>query len=83
VLAVKNRFFGGNIAVAGLLCGGDVAGAVARDGGRATYLLPDACLTNGRFLDGMSLDELDGDVRAVPTDGATLRRELEVLVAHR
>ncbi|HEV3213508.1 MAG TPA: DUF512 domain-containing protein [Acidimicrobiales bacterium] len=83
VVAVENRFFGGNIAVAGLLCGGDVAGAVARDGGRATYLLPDACLTNGRFLDGMSLDELDGDVRAVPTDGATLRRELEVLVAHR
>ena len=28
-----------------------------RDGGDATYLLPDACLTNGRFLDGIALDD--------------------------
>jgi len=74
VVAIENRFFGENIAV---------AAAIAREGGRATYLLPDACLTNGRFLDGMALDELDGDVRAVPTDGAALRRELEALSAHR
>ena len=52
-------------------------------GARATYLLPDACLTNGRFLDGMALSELDADVRAVATDGASLRRELEALTAHR
>jgi putative radical SAM enzyme (TIGR03279 family) len=79
VVAVKNEFFGGNIAVAGLLCGGDVAAAIARDGREATYLLPDACLTNGRFLDGMALEELDADVRTVATDGASLRRELETL----
>ena len=83
VVAVKNEFFGGNIAVAGLLCGGDVAAAIARDGRAATYLLPDACLTNGRFLDGMALEELDADVRTVSTDGASLRRELETLARHR
>jgi len=83
VLAVQNRFFGGNIAVAGLLCGGDVAGAITRDGADATYLLPDACLTNGRFLDGMALGELTGDVRAISTDGASLRRELEAMSARR
>ena len=30
--------------------------AIERDGRGATYLLPDACLTNGRFLDGMALE---------------------------
>jgi putative radical SAM enzyme (TIGR03279 family) len=83
VRAVANRFFGGNIAVAGLLCGGDVADAIACDGGAATYLVPDTCVTNDRFLDGIELGSLDGDVRAVATDGTTLRRELEVLVGHR
>jgi hypothetical protein len=83
VLTVENRFFGGNIAVAGLLCGADVRDAIARDGGAATYLLPDACLTNGRFLDGVELDSLGAEVRAVETDGAALRRELESLAGHR
>jgi putative radical SAM enzyme (TIGR03279 family) len=83
VVAVKNRFFGGNIAVAGLLCGGDVAAVIERAGGGATYLLPDACLTNGRFLDGMALSDLDADVRTVATDGSSLRRELEALTVHR
>ncbi len=83
VLAVENRFFGGNIGVAGLLCGADVARVLREDGGDATYLLPESCLTNGLFLDGMSLDALNGDVRAVPTEGAALRRELEALTTHR
>jgi putative radical SAM enzyme (TIGR03279 family) len=80
---VKNRFFGGNIAVAGLLCGADVRDAVERDGGAATYLVPDVCLTNDRFLDGVHVDAVGGDLRAVPTEGAGLRRELEALVARR
>jgi putative radical SAM enzyme (TIGR03279 family) len=80
---VANRFFGGNIAVAGLLCGRDVADAITLDGGSATYLVPDACITNDRFLDGIELGSIDGDLRAVGTDGTTLRRELEVLLAHR
>ena len=82
VLAVENRFFGGNIAVAGLLCAADVARAI-EGAGAATYLLPEACLTNGRFLDDPALDEMPGDVRAVAVDGAALRRELEALLAHR
>jgi putative radical SAM enzyme (TIGR03279 family) len=83
VLAVDNRFFGGNIGVAGLLCGADVARVLEGHGREATYLLPDACLTNGRFLDGMAIADLDGDVRPVETDGEALRRELEALTAHR
>jgi putative radical SAM enzyme (TIGR03279 family) len=83
VRGVPNRFFGGNIAVAGLLCGRDVADAIAADGGRATYLVPDTCVTNDRFLDGIELGSLDVDVRAIGTDGAALRRELEGLLAHR
>ena len=83
VVAVENHFFGGNIAVAGLLCGADVARAVHAQGTNATYLLPDACLTNGRFLDGIALDELGADIRPVATDGATLRREIEVLISSR
>ncbi|HUD68940.1 MAG TPA: DUF512 domain-containing protein [Acidimicrobiales bacterium] len=83
VLAVANRFFGGNIAVAGLLCGQDVASAITNDGADATYLLPDSCVTNSRFLDGTELAALPADVRVVETDGAALRRELETLSAHR
>ena len=83
VRAVKNRYFGGNIAVAGLLCAEDVAAAVALDAASATYLLPASCLTNGRFLDGPALEELGADVRAIEADGAELRRELESLIAHR
>ena len=83
VIAVQNRFFGGNIAVAGLLCGQDVASAITSDGEGATYLLPDSCVTNSRFLDGAELASLPGDVRVVQADGAALRRELESLSAHR
>ena len=52
VLTVRNDFFGGNIAVAGLITGSDLArhSAEQPDGGR--YLLPDVCLSKGRFIDG-------------------------------
>jgi putative radical SAM enzyme (TIGR03279 family) len=83
VRPVANRFFGGNIAVAGLLCAQDVSRAIASDDVATTYLLPASCLTNGRFLDGPSLDELAADVRAIEADGAELRRELESLIARR
>ena len=42
------------------------------------YLLPDACLSRGRFLDGARLSDLPVAVEVVPTDGASLRRALEV-----
>jgi len=77
VLAVENRFFGGNIGVAGLLTGVDVARALGGRADRARVLLPDACLSEGRFLDGLTLDDLPGPVEVVPCDGASLRAVLD------
>ena len=78
VLAVSNDFFGGNIAVAGLLAGEDVAAALAAEPHGHRYLLPDVCLSGGRFLDGLGLADLPRPVEVVPADGASLRRALEV-----
>jgi putative radical SAM enzyme (TIGR03279 family) len=77
VVAVRNEFFGGNIAVAGLLTGADFSAALARlpPGGR--YLIPDSALSGGKFLDGMAVDDLPRPVEVVPADGASLRRALE------
>ena len=82
VLVVRNDFFGGNTAVAGLMVGSDIRRALEEDRDRhvaekSLYLLPDVCLSEGRFLDGTTLDELPGTVRVVPTDGHSLRRILE------
>jgi hypothetical protein len=41
------------------------------------YLLPDVCLSEGRFLDGLTVTDLPRRVEVVPTDGAALRRALE------
>jgi putative radical SAM enzyme (TIGR03279 family) len=61
ILAVQNRFFGGNTAVAGLLVGTDVKEAIAGSTSPvARYLLPDVALSGDVFLDDMSL----GDLRA-------------------
>jgi hypothetical protein len=74
LLVVDNRFFGGNIAVTGLLTGADVARALdtVASTGAARYLLPDVVLSNGRFLDGTTPDELPMPVEVVATDGASL-----------
>jgi NifB/MoaA-like Fe-S oxidoreductase len=77
VLAVENEFFGGNISVAGLLTGPDLARALAGEDPAARYLLPDACLSEGRFLDGTTLADLPVDVEVVASDGASLRAALE------
>jgi len=76
VLAVPNRFFGGNIGVSGLMVGEDVARALAGASPAARVLLPDVCLSDGRFLDGMTVDDLPRGVEVVPTDGAALRTAL-------
>ncbi|MDQ1368600.1 MAG: hypothetical protein QOF20_953 [Acidimicrobiaceae bacterium] len=76
VLPVTNDFFGGNIAVAGLLAGEDVAAALAGEPHGRRYLLPDVCLSGGRFLDGLGLEDLPRAVEIVPADGASLRRAL-------
>ena len=76
VVAVPNRFFGGNIAVAGLLTGADLAGALASLPAGRRYLIPDVCLSGGRFLDGTGPEDLPLPVEVVPADGAALRAAL-------
>lgn len=60
VLAVKNRFFGETVTVAGLLVGRDVADAVNNAKVGDTLLLPRVMLkeTEDVFLDGMTLERL-------------------------
>jgi putative radical SAM enzyme (TIGR03279 family) len=77
VQEVSNDFFGGNIGVAGLLTGEDVARALSGAPRGTRYLLPDACLNEGRFLDGLTLADLPCAVEVVPTDGHSLRAALD------
>jgi putative radical SAM enzyme (TIGR03279 family) len=74
---VANDFFGGNIGVAGLLTGEDLARALSTAPRGTRYLLPDACLNEGRFLDGLTLADLPRAVEVVPTDGHSLRAALD------
>ncbi len=74
---VANDFFGGNIGVAGLLTGEDVARALADIPEGSRCLLPDACLNEGRFLDGLTLADLPRPVEVVPTEGDSLRTALD------
>ena len=76
VLAVENRYFGGNIAVAGLMAGEDVAEALRGAPVGRRYLLPDVCLSGGVFLDGSRPGDLPVPVEIVPADGAALRAAL-------
>jgi putative radical SAM enzyme (TIGR03279 family) len=76
VLAVPNLFFGGNIGVAGLLTGADLTAALAAAPPHRRYLLPDVCLSGGRFLDGLGPEDLPHPVEVVPADGAALRQAL-------
>ena len=76
LLPVANRYFGGTIAVTGLLTGTDVSAALAGEPAGDRYLLPDVCLSNGRFLDGVTVEELPRPVEVVPSDGASLARAL-------
>ena len=59
VLAVRNDFFGGNVAVSGLLVGSDVAAALRADTAPASrYLLPNTAVPGGRFLDDVDVAAL-------------------------
>jgi NifB/MoaA-like Fe-S oxidoreductase len=69
---VPNRFFGGNIAVTGLLTGADLVAALQDAPSDRRYLLPDVTLSNGRFLDGLTPADLPRQVEIVATDGASL-----------
>ncbi|MDE0065878.1 MAG: DUF512 domain-containing protein [Acidimicrobiaceae bacterium] len=76
VIGVPNRYFGGNIGVAGLMVGEDLARVLAKEPQGHRYLLPDVCLSRGVFLDGASPRDLPRAVEVVPTDGTALRRAL-------
>jgi NifB/MoaA-like Fe-S oxidoreductase len=76
VIPVTNEYFGGNIGVTGLLVGDDVGRVLAAEPEGHRYLLPDVCLSAGRFLDGSSPGDLPRAVEIVPTDGAALRHAL-------
>ncbi|MFC0080808.1 DUF512 domain-containing protein [Aciditerrimonas ferrireducens] len=77
VRGVPNRFFGGTVGVTGLLTGADLGPVLATVPAEHRVLLPDVCLSEGRFLDGSRLEDLGRAVEVVPTDGAALRAALE------
>jgi putative radical SAM enzyme (TIGR03279 family) len=77
VVEVDNRFFGGNIGVTGLMVGEDLARVLAGQPPGHRYLLPDVCLSDGRFLDGRTPADLPVPVEIIRTDGASLRAALE------
>ncbi len=78
ILPVENRFFGGNTGVTGLMTGDDLNRVLGAEPEGDRYLLPDVCLSDdGRFLDGLSVDDLPRAVEIVPTDGIALRNALE------
>jgi putative radical SAM enzyme (TIGR03279 family) len=75
-IPVRNEFFGGNIAVTGLLVGADLARVLATQPEGHRYLLPDVCLSDGRFLDGTTPDDLPRPVEILATNGVALRKAL-------
>ena len=78
-LEVSNEFFGGNIGVAGLMVGQDIARTLAQSPAYDLYLLPDVCLSEDRFLDGSALAELNYPIQVVGTDGTSLRSVLSAI----
>lgn len=73
LVTVDNDFFGGTTGVTGLLVGEDIARTLASEPAGHRYLLPDVCLSNGRFLDGTSPEDLPHPVEIIPTHGHALR----------
>jgi putative radical SAM enzyme (TIGR03279 family) len=76
LIPVANDYFGGNIGVSGLLTGTDLTKVLQGQPEGHRYLLPDACLSQGRFLDDLTVDDLPRPVEVVATDGLSLRRAL-------
>ena len=72
LIPIANRFFGGNIAVSGLLTAADVSAALADEPTGHRYLVPDVVLSDDRFLDGGRVADLPRPVEIVRTDGASL-----------
>jgi putative radical SAM enzyme (TIGR03279 family) len=76
VVEVPNEFFGGNVGVTGLMVGEDLSRVLAQEPAGHRYLLPDVCLSQGRFLDGTTPDDLPRPVEVIATDGLALRAAL-------
>ena len=76
VIAVRNDFFGGNVGVTGLMVGEDLQRVLAAEPEGDRYLLPDVCLSNGRFLDGLTVDDLPRPVEVIATNGISLRKAI-------
>lgn len=77
LLAVGNRFFGGNVSVTGLLTGQDIVDAILAHPHEGIYLLPDVVLNvDGVTLDDMTLAGLreasGADIRLVSCDAGGL-----------
>lgn len=79
VAIVDNKFFGGNIGVAGLMVGEDIARTMLRLGIDRTYLIPDVALSEDRFLDGLSVSDLPGTVQVMATEGSALRTLVDLV----
>lgn len=77
ILAVPNNFFGGNIKVAGLITGADLIAAVSNLESDTLVLVPDVCLSEDRFLDDLTLEDIPRRVQVVRTTGQNLRRVLD------
>jgi putative radical SAM enzyme (TIGR03279 family) len=77
LVPVPNDYFGGNIGVSGLMTGMDLRRALESQPVGHRYLLPDSCLSEGRFLDDLSVTDLPRPVEIVATDGLSLRRALD------
>lgn len=77
LISVANDFFGGNTCVTGLMVGSDLQRVLSTEPDGHRYLLPDVCLSEGRFLDGLTPADLPRPVEIVPTNGIALRRALE------
>lgn len=84
VLAVANDLLGGDVGVAGLLGGGDIARAVATCAPTGVVLVPDVAVNDdGLFLDDLTLPDVanaaGADVRLVSCDAAGLVSALQEL----
>lgn len=77
VLAVENRYFGGNVTVTGLLTGLDIVDAIRDHGAKGEYCLPDVIFNaDGITLDDMTLRDIaqhsGAHIRLVSSDPAGL-----------
>ena len=86
VMAVRNRFFGGNVSVAGLVTGMDLVEALLADSVGGVYLLPSVIANaDGLLLDDVPAAELGmrsgRDVRLISCDARELLEALRAVVA--